>query len=125
MLNAMLDQSASDERVRSLDGRALDVNSDGALSPHRRTDGAQRHAARRTDEVADQIGGGPLPAPARATVPALAVDGPGGGPGQLPFVRSIDGTDNNPRHEDWGAADEQLLRDTTVEYADGAVSARR
>ncbi len=35
-----------------------------------------------------------------------------------PF-RSFDGTDNNRKNADWGSAGTQLLRLTTVEYADG------
>jgi hypothetical protein len=37
-------------------------------------------------------------------------------------VRSIDGTDNNPWHDDWGAAGVQLLREGAAVYADGVSS---
>ncbi len=33
--------------------------------------------------------------------------------------RTIDGTENNAENPEWGSTDEQLLRLTTVEYADG------
>jgi hypothetical protein len=37
-------------------------------------------------------------------------------------VRSIDGTDNNPFHDNWGAAGIQLLREGPAAYADGVSS---
>ena len=37
--------------------------------------------------------------------------------------RSLDGTGNNVKHEDWGAANTQLLRLTTVEYGPGDAGA--
>lgn len=115
VLNAMSIQS-SDEQASSPDA-ALDVNSDGLISALDALMVLNR--MQRADNVGPPQGpplgpggphhGGPGPMPGGGP-------GPNGGGGD--FVRSVDGTGNNQRHDDWGAADEQLLRLASVEYAD-------
>ncbi len=147
VINAM-DGRASDSS-NSLDGRRpmLDVDGNGVLSPFdimmvvNRLNNGPNNGGPGGDDGGllggapgrgggpggggNNNGGGPGGGPGGGNNNG---GGPGGGPGgghhggdEFP-VRTIDGTGNNDRREDWGSTDIELLRVTTPEYGDGVSS---
>ena len=122
VLNSMLAETGGE-----LDARA-DVNGDGAVSPNdaimvlNRMRGAPpgSGAPNGPDRANGPGGPGGGPGPGGPNGPGGGGTHPGGDHhGEHSEVRSIDGSGNNLRHDEFGSAGVELLRGGENEYADG------